>query len=248
MERPKGEDLVVMGWGATSSGGTTSTDLLEVTVPAVSHSDCSTNYGDSIRRETMFCAGRTGKDSCQGDSGGPIVRKSDQRQVGVVSWGIGCAWSGYPGVYSRVSVARAWLCDVDVPQACDVDDDDDVPFWEETRFFYLSCAACFLVFVVACACALGVRRERLKQRAANFPPPMPRVIVAAHPAYVEQPRGDAAPSAPPYAPPYAPPPKEDADAAEAASDGAAKFCETCGAAFGDGAKFCASCGCPRAAR
>ncbi|EEH53111.1 uncharacterized protein MICPUCDRAFT_11334, partial [Micromonas pusilla CCMP1545] len=104
-----GEDLVVMGWGATSSGGTTSTDLLEVTVPAVSHSDCSTNYGDSIRRETMFCAGRTGKDSCQGDSGGPIVRKSDQRQVGVVSWGIGCAWSGYPGVYSRVSVARAWL-------------------------------------------------------------------------------------------------------------------------------------------
>jgi hypothetical protein len=150
-------------------------------------------------------------------------------------------------VYSRVSVARAWLCDVDVPQACDVDD-DDVPFWEETRFFYLSCAACFLVFVVACACALGVRRERLKQRAANFPPPMPRVIVAAHPAYVEQPRGDAAPSAPPYAPPYAPPPKEDADAAEAASDGAAKFCETCGAAFGDGAKFRASCGCPRAAR
>jgi trypsin len=73
----EGEDLVVMGWGAIYSDGPTSEKLLEVTVPAVSFSDCDASYGGNIKGDSMFCAGRTGKDSCQGDSGGPIVRKSD---------------------------------------------------------------------------------------------------------------------------------------------------------------------------
>jgi hypothetical protein len=55
-----------------------------------------------------------GKGSCQGDSGGPIIRRDgiSHVQVGVVSWGYGCARKRKPAVYSRVSKAYSWIQDV----------------------------------------------------------------------------------------------------------------------------------------
>mmetsp|Transcript_29935 Transcript_29935/g.64122 ORF Transcript_29935/g.64122 Transcript_29935/m.64122 type:complete len:109 (+) Transcript_29935:922-1248(+) len=52
------------------------------------------------------------QDACYGDSGGPLVipgnDATEDVQIGVVSWGIGCS-GDYPGVFSRVSTAYDWI-------------------------------------------------------------------------------------------------------------------------------------------
>jgi hypothetical protein len=61
----------------------------------------------------MLCAGlpQGGKGSCQGDSGGPLLIDSNTgpQQLGIVSWGFGCASPGYPGVFTRVSEFANWI-------------------------------------------------------------------------------------------------------------------------------------------
>ena len=90
-----GEDLTVLGLGATSEGGSSASILRDVVVQAIDTNECNQAYNGDVDDASMFCAGVDGggKDSCQGDSGGPIVKRiGDQHvQVGVVSWGEGCA-------------------------------------------------------------------------------------------------------------------------------------------------------------
>ncbi|XP_043645687.1 trypsin delta [Drosophila teissieri] len=100
----------VSGWGTETSGSSSiPSQLRYVEVKIVSRSECSSStygYGSQIR-STMICAASSGKDACQGDSGGPLV--SGGVLVGVVSWGYGCAYSNYPGVYADVAVLRSWV-------------------------------------------------------------------------------------------------------------------------------------------
>jgi len=98
--------VTVAGWGATSEGGSSSNDLLEVDLTITSNSQCASAYG-SFNSVTMICAWFSpgGRDSCQGDSGGPLFGQISgfTVQVGVVSFGRGCARPNTPGVYARVS-------------------------------------------------------------------------------------------------------------------------------------------------
>jgi trypsin len=106
------EMLTVIGFGATKEGGSQSSTLLKVEVPANSNTECLKQY-PGIVEAVNLCAGYTsgGKDSCQGDSGGPIfeLRNGVPVQVGVVSFGDGCARPNRSGVYSRLSGGYDWI-------------------------------------------------------------------------------------------------------------------------------------------
>lgn len=93
----------ILGWGTTSSGGSSSNQLRTATVPTVSNSSCASSYGSDFIASDMVCAGYTsgGVDTCQGDSGGPLLIGGVL--AGITSWGEGCAQAGYPGVYTRLT-------------------------------------------------------------------------------------------------------------------------------------------------
>jgi secreted trypsin-like serine protease len=102
--------FTVAGWGSAREGGAQQRYLLKATVPFVSDATCNSSSmyaGDVISAEEI-CAGYTsgGVDTCQGDSGGPMFRRDAANawiQVGIVSWGEGCARPNRPGVYTQVS-------------------------------------------------------------------------------------------------------------------------------------------------
>lgn len=89
------------GWGALRQQGPTAPSLMHVTLPSITDEKCGTGPEE-------ICAGdlaNGGIDTCQGDSGGPLVATTGGKevQVGIVSWGVGCAQAGNPGHYTEVS-------------------------------------------------------------------------------------------------------------------------------------------------
>ncbi|XP_049779305.1 trypsin-3-like [Schistocerca cancellata] len=107
-ELAAGTAVTITGWGNLSYGGNSTEQLRAVTTHIVERSECNAAYGVRITRR-MICAGEKegGKGSCQGDSGGPLVVATTQH--GVVSWGTGCAYPGYPGVYCNVPAVSCWI-------------------------------------------------------------------------------------------------------------------------------------------
>jgi secreted trypsin-like serine protease len=113
-----------LGWGKTRPGpdGRYSTLLIGVDLDLIPLSECARNpYYKPRLAPTTLCAARKGKDTCTGDSGGPLIltyarmhpnavsEDYDEVQIGVVSWGKGCAEEGNPGVYTRVSAYQDWI-------------------------------------------------------------------------------------------------------------------------------------------
>uniref|UniRef100_D3TS70 Salivary expressed trypsin n=1 Tax=Glossina morsitans morsitans TaxID=37546 RepID=D3TS70_GLOMM len=103
--------LVVSGWGLINETSTTpSNDLMFVTISPVIRSECQKIYGKSIITKNMLCAADPKKDACIGDSGGPLFFGNEQ--FGIVSFGVGCARHGYPGVYTDVRRQIPWMKNV----------------------------------------------------------------------------------------------------------------------------------------
>jgi secreted trypsin-like serine protease len=106
---------IVAGWGSLKFGGHQPKELYSVNVKVWNNHNCHANYGAQAPggiTSRMLCASLPGQDSCQGDSGGALftcTSSSDCTQIGIVSWGIGCAESQYPGVYTRVTQMMDWI-------------------------------------------------------------------------------------------------------------------------------------------
>lgn len=108
-------EVTVAGWGTIASNSTSSSLLLETTVDLVSSETCD-EYLGTTEHPGKICAYREGTDACQGDSGGPLFYYeddiSDYVQVGIVSYGFGCAEEDHPGIYSEISNYYTEIYDV----------------------------------------------------------------------------------------------------------------------------------------
>jgi secreted trypsin-like serine protease len=111
--------FTVAGWGAATEGGAQQRFLLKANVDFISDTQCRSaggSYSGLIVNEEI-CAGNFnngGVDTCQGDSGGPMFRRDNAGnfiQVGITSWGIGCARPRNPGVYTEVSTFAQNIAD-----------------------------------------------------------------------------------------------------------------------------------------
>jgi trypsin len=102
-----GAPLTVSGWGTEFFGSPfIPSQMKAVDVKAVADADCVTNGLMGFQADSEICAETLGGDSCQGDSGGPLfgtLADGRQVQVGIVSYGLGCATPLFPGVYGEVN-------------------------------------------------------------------------------------------------------------------------------------------------
>ncbi|KAK5639840.1 hypothetical protein RI129_010651 [Pyrocoelia pectoralis] len=86
---------VCTGWGLLMPGTFLQNELRAVEVEEVDRMECNNSYNGAIT-DTMICF-----------ASGPLV--VDGKQVGIVSWGYGCADPNYPGVYSHVAALRTFI-------------------------------------------------------------------------------------------------------------------------------------------
>jgi len=83
-------------------------------VATITNSQCRrSDYYEEQVTENMICAEPTdGRDACSGFGGGPLAVQAQDgsySQIGILSFGRGCANKGYPGVYTRVTSFLDWI-------------------------------------------------------------------------------------------------------------------------------------------
>lgn len=103
------------GWGSLANLGNVQPAALQKTeLKFVDRSPCAKQLKVPLF-DSQICAisptEGAGHDTCTGDSGGPLMSGSTHNftQVGIVSWGYGCAQAGKPGVYTNVAHFLPWI-------------------------------------------------------------------------------------------------------------------------------------------
>ncbi|XP_053686115.1 transmembrane protease serine 9-like [Sabethes cyaneus] len=110
-------NVTAVGWGFTESGETSSRKM-SVSLVVTSLQNCNKNLKpflhNSVLNESHICAQSPTyekRDACRGDSGGPLITNLDGNWylVGIVSFGLACGRTHFPGVYTRVNSYMDWI-------------------------------------------------------------------------------------------------------------------------------------------
>ncbi|NWR95788.1 ACRO protein, partial [Furnarius figulus] len=108
----------IAGWGHTyaKTQAPPGVILQEAKVPVINNELCnSSDWNAGFIQVYNLCAGypEGGVTTCQGDSGGPLICKDGNSdffwQVGVTSWGVGCARPKKPGVSTSTQYFYNWI-------------------------------------------------------------------------------------------------------------------------------------------
>ncbi len=143
-----GTTAQIAGWGDRSPQ--TGADFPDVahkaSVPIVDLATCNERYSGGLNESLHLCAGQYpsgGIDTCQGDSGGPLMVPDGSGgllHAGIVSFGIGCAWPNFPGVYAKTASFADWI-------TAQINNQPHVDVWQlqlydpDLYLWYLSAAA-----------------------------------------------------------------------------------------------------------
>lgn len=117
----------VAGWGRIGEDAQMTNTLQQVQVPVITNDLCKQQYQEAKRLQAgaqfrfnetyVMCAGAAagGVSPCKGDSGGPLMLsilengRSPFYQIGVVSYGYGCARPNMPAVFTNVRNYVDWI-------------------------------------------------------------------------------------------------------------------------------------------
>ncbi|XP_039760351.1 trypsin, alkaline A-like [Pararge aegeria] len=108
----RNDEVVAIGWGATSVTGSASPDLRRVQIWVNDQQTCVERYYvlNFNVTDSMLCAGWLDvgiRGQCLGDNGGPLLHNGVV--VGVYSWSQGCGDIVFPNINTRVSHYSRWI-------------------------------------------------------------------------------------------------------------------------------------------
>ncbi|XP_064101022.1 prostasin-like [Macrobrachium nipponense] len=111
--------IETMGWGFDGSEGDMPDKLQHVTLDIYNPETCKNVYSEYVQ-DKNFCTLTPGKDACIGDSGGPMVVEKENKwyQLGIISFGEGCAAPDKPNVAASIPYFKSWIFDNMVKIQC----------------------------------------------------------------------------------------------------------------------------------
>lgn len=110
-----GLDVIAIGNGITKDSDVSLPEILQYTeLKTISKWSCLKSFPFLIFRQSVVCVkGEEQRSACHGDSGGPLISASNNKLMGLTSFGSprGCQL-GAAQVFTRISKYASWIQDV----------------------------------------------------------------------------------------------------------------------------------------